>query len=47
MDITIFLSVIQKLAKQYGFQESTDILVRLWQKTKIMMFLKCRIVWRA
>lgn len=40
MDITIFLSVIQKLAKQYGFQESTDILVRLWQKTRIMMFFE-------
>lgn len=40
MDIIIFLSVLQKLAKQYGFQDSTDILVNLWQKTRIMMFFE-------
>lgn len=40
VDILLFLSVFQKLAKQYSFQEASNILVKLWHKTKFMMFFE-------
>lgn len=40
VDILIFLSVFQKLAKQYGFHDTSSILIKLWQKTKLMMFFE-------